>query len=309
MKQLVALLLLAITLVCRGQTVESVITVPIDNGQTEKALLYVPQMQGKLPLLVFAHGSGEAGNNLALIYTSSESGGPSYYIEQKQWPSSYPFIVISPQSNNWSTTGNGLDSVVRYMVRNYSVDTTRIYLTGLSAGGQGIYDYTAHNGTDPRYTPAAIVPMSMATDASNAGVQWTLSDNVRVWGFGSESDIWGIQTHMYITGSYGGNNGPTPPALGTDGMYTAYSGGHCCWGQFYTPQYELNGFTIYAWMLQYQRPTPVLALSYVNLSIDADGLLTWTVNDTTDIDHFIIQQSTDGTNFETIATTTAYSWM
>src|SRR5580692_2850526 len=205
-----------------GQKVETVITVPIvDNGTSEPALLYLPPKYNAknpvpYPFIVFLHGAGESCPPLSNIYNSSEAGGPAYYIENGGWPDSFvnpltkipsQFIVLSPQSNcnEWSTSGLSLETIIAYMVKTYNIDINRIYLTGLSAGGQGIFDYvTGQPGStccktpSPTYEPAAIVPMSMATNGvpNNANVDTTLAHNIWVWGFGSESDVFGIYTHL-----------------------------------------------------------------------------------------------------------------
>lgn len=245
--------------------IETVINLKTDAaGDTRPTLLHLPTdyatNTGTFPLLVFLHGAGEAGTNLASIYGSATAGGPAYYIEQGQWPASYEFIVISPQypGIGGGTTSLELDFILKDLVSKYRVDTTRIYITGLSVGGLGTFQYTVAEGVTPTYIPAAIVPMSMATTTpTNAEVAYTLKNKVNVWGFGSMTDVYGIMTHLYITGSFGGNNGPTPPALGANGRITMYTGGHCCWGQFYSPTYteSINGtpMNIYQWMLQYKQ--------------------------------------------------------
>lgn len=297
MKRLLPILLLLLS----WQAPQTVINVPIDAfGGTEPALLFVPKTGAAgAPLLVFLHGSGEAGTDLSRIFNSASAGGPAYYIAHGLWPDALPFVVLSPQANNnYSTSGPSLDKIVQYMVSTYGVRD--IYLTGLSAGGDGIYQYATHIGVIPKWKPKAIVPMSMSTDPSQAGVNQTIADNVYVWGFGSESDIWGIKTHLYIVGSYGGNNGPEPPGLGALGRFTSYAGGHCCWGPLYDPRRSED---IYTWMLTVNQSP--LALQRVELRGNNGGL-TWTVDDKDDIDHFEIQESNDNKIFNTIGITHSY---
>lgn len=331
MKKLIFLLFALLSITANAQK-ENVITVPVDNNQTEQALLYKPityatSPSREYPLLIFLHGAGESCAPLSNIYNSSTAGGPAYYIEHSQWPDSFQnpltgqydeFLVLSPQSNcnGWSTDGQGLEAIVAYMVNTYQVDVNRIYFTGLSAGGQGLFDYvTGDVGSisgavpTPTYWPAAIVPMSMATNGvpNNADVATTLAHNVWVWGFGSESDVFGIYTHLYITGSYAGNSGPTPPALGPFGKFVAYTGGHCCWGQFYTPLYTdtVDGveMSIYQWMLTKSR-VPGLPVTFISFSAVAESTettLTWTTAQEENSSHFIIQRSTDGKNWDDVA--------
>jgi len=225
----------------------------------------------KYPLIVFLHGTGEAGNSngsqLANIYNSSSAGGPAYFIEHNQWPDSfyvdgkyYAPVVVSPQAPGWSTNGEQANYIIRYIVNTYSIDPDRIYLTGLSAGGEGIVNLAAHtndNSATSNYTqftvfykPAAMVPMSQANAASQAKANTTVADSVKAWGFGSDpADIHGTSTKYQMT--YMNN------AKAGFGRFTNYSGGHCCWNQFYNPKYvetiDGESLSIYQWMFKQSR--------------------------------------------------------
>lgn len=330
MKKLLVLLLLSPLLCCsQGRQFVRLFPYNANNwaGNSFPTLMDTPigynTGNKSYPLLVFLHGSGEAsgtsttdpnylsGKTLSIIYNSSSAGGPAYFIAHNLWPQDLErqFIVMSPQATGWSASGQQLDYWLQQVIDSgWRIDVNRIYLTGLSAGGEGLFDYTTHLYGPPKYPAAAIVPMSMAIGVpTNAQVAATLADRVHVWAFGSEADVFGIQTHLYITGSYGGNNGPAPPALDTFGRITTYAGGHCCWGQFYDPSYRLNGQRIYDWMLKYSRLIAPLALTYLALE-NKDGLLTWSVDDASEIDHFEIQTSDDGKNFRTVAITDGYAY-
>jgi predicted peptidase len=96
-------------------------------------LLYLPKGYGrsqkKWPLMLFLHGRGERGSNLEMV----KLHGPPKLIEAGQ---EFPFIVVSPQCPNeeWWTKeklGTLLDDLEQHL----QVDTSRIYLTGLSMGG------------------------------------------------------------------------------------------------------------------------------------------------------------------------------
>src|SRR5712672_1173842 len=109
MKFLFLLFSFCFSLTTFSQSVEKVIYLPTtSSGSLDRhALIYLPDdyssSSTKYPLMVFLHGSGEAGTDLSVIYNSSNSGGPAYYIEHGGWPSSftnpsdgkaYKFIVV-----------------------------------------------------------------------------------------------------------------------------------------------------------------------------------------------------------------------
>lgn len=263
------LLVFFLPVFCFAQGDQTIINVPIDgSGTTEQAILHLPDDYAtsttKYPLLVFLHGTGEGGTNPATIYTSSSAGGPAYIIAQGQWPSSfvnpadkqsYKFIVVSPQSTNgWSTYAGQLDFVLTYLFNTYRVDPSRLYLTGISAGGEGITEYCGAidgngNPVTTTHKVAAMVPMSAVTNAPtmNPIAQNIANSDIYYWGFGSLTDVWGVHTIQI------------QQQIDVDkanlAISTTYAGGHCCWEQFYTPTYTQNGMNIYQWMLQYTQGT------------------------------------------------------
>jgi predicted peptidase len=95
---------------------------------------YQPQGHEKYPMILFLHGSGERGDNIELVKT----WGPPKIAEEK----GLPFIVISPQCPNgvwWNALLLPLRELLDQTIQNYNVDTSRIYLTGMSMGGFGTF--------------------------------------------------------------------------------------------------------------------------------------------------------------------------
>lgn len=286
---------LCLPFVLHAQGDQIAIQVPISQyGSTEGALLHLPDDYNATthayPLIVFFHGAGEAGTDLSKIYNSSSAGGPAYFIAHNQWPSyfinpkdgqAYKFIVVSPQAGSWSTGYQAVPYILAYLVQKYRVDTQRIYLTGLSAGGWTTWNYSAHYQVTPNYKAAAIVPMSMATVPSYPDALNIASDSIYAWGFGDPSgDIWGLRTMQ-------GMDSINVYAPG-HARFTSYSGGHCCWNRYYNPTYRevINGksMNIYEWMLQYARgevdslppvsnqpPVVKLAATYLTLTLPVDS--------------------------------------
>lgn len=257
---------------------QTVINVVKDtNGGTRPALLYLPDDYGTskslYSFIYFGHGIGEAGTDLSKIYNNPTAGGPAYFIEQGTFPSSfinpadgnqYKFIILSPQAISGSTTASELIQILKWMAVNYRIDTNRIYITGLSAGGGCVVEYITHynNATGKTDLPilqkvAAAIPMSAQMgQPSQQMINNIIADGTDVWGFGSMTDGLGIQTRVLVQGAFGGNGG-SATGIGALGRFTSYTGGHCCWGQFYNPAYTevINGKTIniYQWLLQFSK--------------------------------------------------------
>jgi poly(3-hydroxybutyrate) depolymerase len=109
---------------------------------------YTTDSTRKFPMIIFLHGSGEVGDGSQPALEDLEndaSGSIPYKIAHGTFPASvtvdgktFSFIVISPQF----TTQNGstvvpIKAMIDTAVKYYRVDTSRIYITGLSLGGYG----------------------------------------------------------------------------------------------------------------------------------------------------------------------------
>lgn len=107
-----------------------------DAGEKLGYLLYLPrdyQSSGKFPLLLFLHGSGERGNDLALV---KKHGPPKLIGAGKD----FPMIVVSPQcptGQGWNP--NVLLALLDNLETRFSIDPQRIHVTGLSMGGSGTW--------------------------------------------------------------------------------------------------------------------------------------------------------------------------
>ena len=121
-------------------------------------LLYLPDTYGKdrsfkWPLIVFLHGYGERGNDLELLKKH-----PLPQTLEKQ--TDFPFIVVSPQLPDdlfpWDSRIESLNVLLVGIQKKYSVDPKRLYLTGLSMGGAGTWEFALRHPN--RF--AAIVPIA-----------------------------------------------------------------------------------------------------------------------------------------------------
>lgn len=86
------------------------------------------------PLLIYLGGGSQRGNDLNKLKTY----GIPFYIEQGH---EYDFIIASPQcpdDKNW-TAENWFESLYADLNSKYWIDTTRIYVTGISIGGFGTW--------------------------------------------------------------------------------------------------------------------------------------------------------------------------
>src|SRR5882672_4595340 len=87
----------------------------------------------KWPLMLFLHGAGERGTNVWKVATH----GPPKNVTNNP---DFPFIIVSPQCPEGQIWSNdALLALLDEITLKHAVDTSRIYLTGLSMGGYGTW--------------------------------------------------------------------------------------------------------------------------------------------------------------------------
>ena len=125
------------TTMTNGQTAQKF---QIERKQVLAAdyLLFLPEgydaASGKRwPLILFLHGAGERGSDIWMV---AKHGPPKIDTTE----TNFPFIVVSPQcpaGRGWSD--DALLALLDDVENKYLVDTHRVYLTGLSMGGFGVW--------------------------------------------------------------------------------------------------------------------------------------------------------------------------
>ncbi|MEO7426709.1 MAG: hypothetical protein ABI036_16080 [Fibrobacteria bacterium] len=148
-----ALLLLSASTHCRAQSTQEsqrMLARSVKLASTTMVYrLFVPKdyvASKKYPIVVCLHGIGERGNDnrgqvdredLAhpWIEDSIQARVP-HFIMVPQCPST---LTWSASTGSLSETGKGIIDALDSLKREYSLDTNRFYLTGLSLGGAGTY--------------------------------------------------------------------------------------------------------------------------------------------------------------------------
>lgn len=159
-----------------------------------KPLNYTENNEEKYPLILFLHGAGERGNDneLQLTYVDTVFG--------KEWfRNKYPSFVVLPQcplEKRWVEVDWKLPThkqpehmseqlqlvmkIIESVTKEFNVDTTRIYVIGLSMGGFGTWDLISRF---PNKFAAAI-PICGGADVSTA----CKIKNMPVWAFHGAKD-------------------------------------------------------------------------------------------------------------------------
>lgn len=128
----------------------------VSGGQTYRYQIFVPPSYSpsqRWPVILFLHGAGERGSD---GYIQTQVGlAPAI----RQNPSRFPAIAVFPQSPAESSWTGAIArmalAALDKTIREYQTDPTRVYLTGLSMGGNGTW-YIAYR--NPKRF-AAIAPI------------------------------------------------------------------------------------------------------------------------------------------------------
>src|SRR4051812_35043794 len=156
---------------------------------------YQADASKKYPLIIFLHGWEERGDGsptkLPLVLNQGipkeiNSGSNMTFIGPDG--NSESFVVLSPQlSTSFGVWQNPfIDSLLRYAKNNLKIDTNRIYLTGLSLGGGGVWGYASGSYAKAQQF-AAIAPIQGVCwwdykDTTN--LRLTIAKaNIGIWSF------------------------------------------------------------------------------------------------------------------------------
>jgi predicted esterase len=220
------------------------------------------------PLLIFVHGLGEIGDGSAAALPAVLRNGPPMQINNEvnlkkdaNFPDpvvvngkSFEFIVVSPQLNQWPSYVNeetAINDMIAYCQKNYRVDVTKIYMTGLSMGGGVTWDYAGSSSTSKL---AGIVVVAGAANSSAGPVSQMVKYHLPVWATANAVDntVPTAATNLWVNSL--NSAGANPKAL----VNIFPDQGHGGWVKTYGAVNQAGitnsaGLNIYQWMLQYKR--------------------------------------------------------
>ncbi len=161
--------------------------------------LFRPKDGGRLPLVMFLHGSGGLGtDNVKQMGLGNVFGTRVWALQRNQ--KEFPCYVVAPQTDRgWARYGDPApgDSVARVIPglgdgarvalalidrlrEELPIDARRIYLTGQSMGGAGVWNMTAQR---PKFFAAAVACCGSAS-ADDAAA----SASTPLWNFHGDAD-------------------------------------------------------------------------------------------------------------------------
>ena len=187
---------------------------------------YRSKRKGHWPLIVFLHGAGERGNDLETV---KRVGLPP--VLEKY---TIPFVVIAPQCGSHETWAvDKTRSFLDYIINQYRVDRSRLYLTGISMGGYATWYLAGH-------LPDTFTAIAPICGGGNIAQAKKLVD-LPVWAFhGAKDNVVPMERSKKMVDKL--------KKLGGHVRYTVYpEAGHDSWTRTY------NNMELYEWFLEHKR--------------------------------------------------------
>jgi predicted peptidase len=209
-------------------------------------LVYLPQgyeadPQKAWPLIYFLHGMGDVGDNVYILAKAS----PFMFIRQH---GPLPAIIVAPLANNSPRDTPFpeayMDGVLKEAQAAYRIDPRRIYLTGLSMGGEATWRFALYRPD----TFAAIAPLSAYLSGTYPTGMKPIQ-SLPVWAIHGADDT-------VVPLVMGQQPVDALKAIGGNVKFTILQGhDHDTWDDTYSDP------AFYEWLFQYQHPTPTPAES------------------------------------------------
>ena len=203
-------------------------------SETLEYFLYYPpgyweETDQKFPLLLFLHGGGESGASLELV---RKNGLPKLVSEGAE----FPFLILAPQNPHKKKWWNvrAVMALLENVVADNRVDRSRLYLTGLSRGGNACWEIATQ-------FPDTFAAMAVVCGMTPLPYAHWIDRDLSIWVFhGTEDPVIPYSESEAMVRKL--------RELGYDVRLTAYEGvGHNSWERAYKEE------GLYEWFLEHSR--------------------------------------------------------
>ena len=129
------------------------------------------------PIIIYLHGAGERGSNLGKL----DNYGLFPYIKSVE---NFPFVVFAPlcpENEVWDFQYKNIMSCLDHISDDYKIDSKKVYLTGMSMGGQATWNFAIYEPT--KY--AAIAPVCGCIASPNTCLKL---NKTPIWTFHGKKD-------------------------------------------------------------------------------------------------------------------------
>ncbi|HSB91662.1 MAG TPA: PKD domain-containing protein [Flavitalea sp.] len=237
-----------------GQQVKK--SIRASNGVQIGFYEFKPANYGKVskqPLIIFLHGIGERGNGTSELQRVTHVGIPKLIAKGNPMTFTYKgktesFLVLSPQLSKrygtWQTFY--VEELIEYAKKHLDIDPNRIFVTGLSLGGGGVWKFASSSNRNASQV-AAILPICGTCAMSNPAA--IKQADLKVWAFHAKDDR-RVGVGCTIKSIERINN--LHPKTQAKKTYFA-TGGHAIWDRVYNPTNKFDGMNVYQWFLSVRK--------------------------------------------------------
>jgi len=253
-----------------------------EDHNAESYVIHFPESyyrdpSAPVPMLAFTHGWGHSTNVGAgvvpIARLTTDSGFLEYFVERRPAVTDQPFAVIAPQCDGANYNCWGWTDVVRIVeyaldhaeANGLAIDPHRIYVTGISTGGEGAWrtamDLERLPGHTNHHRVAAAVP-TLSTYDPDAPAPGYLAANIcsistiPIWAFHCQEDsTQSVQNDQNMVDAVNACPGGGSATLSI-GHWMFMGSTHAGFLEVYT---DTHGFSrdgessIYTWLLKQRR--------------------------------------------------------
>jgi hypothetical protein len=266
------------------------------------------------PMMIVLHGIGEKGPNDGSQLSKVTVHGPAKHIKNGHDMcftvngKEECFVVIAPQLDvgNWTPAGIKAfyDDVMADPAVGPKIDPNRVYLTGLSLGGIGVYWHMINPVHNNPNVFAAFAPVA-GNASTTIGCSFT-NLNVPMWAFHGDKD--GTVPYSQDLALYNNILGCTTPAPSTEFKFTTYPNvGHNSWDRAYNTGHTYHNPNLYEWLLTKTLPNttnscPNLSAINLNKSVFCEGEVLYAHSTQSGINDYYWEMDGDSVSVDSLLT-------
>lgn len=212
------------------------------------AVVYLPKNYSSskaYPLVIYCHGSQEAGSDINRMYTA----GSLPQILKSGYLPPFDFIMVAPQRSSYSIDPNWMTAIIEESQKRWKIDLKRIYVVGHDAGGWGAYGSQMNVDQNLANKIAAIAITSGVTqDVNKRNFSRFVKSKTPVWAIVGNSDITYKEQNSYMVSQIN-------KAVPNLASLTILPGvGHNAWSNVYNGTVKNSaGQDIWQWLYRFKK--------------------------------------------------------
>lgn len=242
---------------------QQVITVPTGDYfyPTSEALLWLPKdynikknSDEKYPLIIALNGKGSQGSDINELLSNGTiaqriADGWNATAANPSDKKTYSFIVFTPQCpilHSWGWSAKHIKIMLSTLKADYRIDTKRIYITGCSAGGWGLWSCITDDDELCKQF-SAIGPVSSASADHPEKISNVDKYGIACWNICGTDDAF-YKNAVDYTNIINSDKPPIKAKL------TGLAGvGHNAKLQAYDANWRVENKNFFEWLLQYHK--------------------------------------------------------